>query len=397
MKKRKAKRGYTGPTVVDTETFIMKARWQHGNRYDYSNVRYKRAHDKVEIICRDHGVFTVTPKNHAVAASGCPACKVEITRSLFTKSFDDFVKMSRDIHGEKYDYSEVEYSNRKTPVKIICKIHGEFYQKPADHINSGAGCQKCSGMNHVRSNTETFVEKAKIVHGDKYDYSKVDYVDATTKVRIICKLHGEFLQAPYHHLSDRGCVKCSLISRSEINRHSKEEFIEKSKEIHGDKYDYSKVIYKSSKEPVKIICPEHGEFLKIPNSHTSQQSGCPDCSLRDRGWGASGFYGTDSISNLYVFRIYNQDCEFIKVGLSKEVHRRMSQINKETGCSVEKLYSLEGKANKLFELEQKIIYYSGLQKYKHPEPFSGHTELFNAWDFKNIVSIAEKHKHKVRQ
>ena len=110
--------------------------------------------------------------------------------------------------------------------------------------------------------TYEFIEKAKKVHGDKYDYSKVEYVNSRTKICIICPQHGEFWQTPNAHLMKEGCPKCKGENVSKVNRRTTNEFIEKAKKVHGDKYDYSKVDYKNNSTKVCIICPIHGEFGK---------------------------------------------------------------------------------------------------------------------------------------
>ena len=125
--------------------------------------------------------------------------------------------------------------------------------------------------------TPEFIERAKEIHGDKYDYSKVDYKGATHKIEIICPDHGKFSQSPYSHLSGRGCPKCAG-----TEKRSTEKFIEDAKKIHGDKYDYSNVDYKSNRIPVKIICPEHGPFQQTPSKHLSSNYGCPECALTGR-------------------------------------------------------------------------------------------------------------------
>lgn len=184
------------------------------------------------------------------------------------KNTEEFIADARKVHGDKYDYSKVEYKSNKEKVCIICPIHGEFWQKPNSHL-SGAGCSKCKGG--VTLTTEEFIERAKKVHGNKYDYSKVKYVDTKTKVCIICPIHGEFWQKPNDHLSGCECKFCK------INVYDKISFINISRKIHGDKYDYSKVEYKDSKTKVCIICPIHGEFWQTPNSHVRGQN-CPLCS-----------------------------------------------------------------------------------------------------------------------
>ena len=124
---------------------------------------------------------------------------------------------------------------------------------------------------------QDFISDAREVHGDKYDYSKVKYVNQLTKVKLICNEHGEFLQYPKYHLKGNGCVHCGNKRNSLRRRKSTEDFIESSINAHGDKYDYSKVIYTTSPSKVTIICPEHGEFEQIALSHMSGH-GCSRCS-----------------------------------------------------------------------------------------------------------------------
>ncbi len=128
---------------------------------------------------------------------------------------EEFISRARRVHGNKYDYATVEYSGTFTPVKIICREHGEFEQKPNKHL-SGYGCQTCGRLaanNARRLNTEQFIAKAKRVHGDKYDYSLVRYQTGELPVKIVCPAHGEFEQRPYHHLADHGCRKCAVDRR----------------------------------------------------------------------------------------------------------------------------------------------------------------------------------------
>ncbi len=127
-----------------------------------------------------------------------------------------------------------------------------------------------------RLTTEKFIEKAKQVHGDKYDYSYVDYKNNKTKVLIICPIHGEFEQTPNSHLDNQNCSKCGKISKIENKKLTTEKFIKKAKQVHGDKYDYSSVKYGLYDDKILIICPIHGEFEQTPHSHILG-SGCQAC------------------------------------------------------------------------------------------------------------------------
>ena len=180
-----------------------------------------------------------------------------------------FIQKARKVHGDRYDYSKVEYVNNYTKVCIICPEHGEFWQTPNNHLH-GFHCFLCNKS--LNSNKEDFIKKSIKIHGNKYNYSKVDYINSRTKVCIICPEHGEFWQTPNSHLQGCGCPLCSKTKKKNTNG-----FIQKAKQVHGDKYDYSKVNYVNSQTKVCIICPEHGEFWQTPNSHL-QGCGCPKCS-----------------------------------------------------------------------------------------------------------------------
>jgi len=130
---------------------------------------------------------------------------------------------------------------------------------------------KRNGIMLTKLTTEYFVKMAITVHGDRYDYSKVIYINAYTNVRIICRIHGEFLQNPDNHIRGHGCSKCSGNKKTTV-----EEFIINSIRIHGDRYDYSKVVYANNHTNVIIICPIHGEFLQTPNAHLIGH-GCQKC------------------------------------------------------------------------------------------------------------------------
>lgn len=198
---------------------------------------------------------------------------------------EKFIQKSREIYGDIYDYSEVVYKDAKTPVKIFCKIHKEyFYQKPCLHYHF-YGCKKCSSeyKSHLRAKTTAqFIKEAKAIHGDKYDYSKTNYIDSYTKICIVCPEHGEFWQTPHNHLNGSGCNICANDSRSEKRNIGLGEFIDRAKRVHGNKYDYSKVEYIDSSTKVCIICPIHGEFWQIPTKHLNGQS-CPMCYNDRRG------------------------------------------------------------------------------------------------------------------
>src|ERR1035437_9565198 len=184
---------------------------------------------------------------------------------------EEFIQKAIKIHGDKYDYSLVQYIGCKNKVKILCKIHGEFLQRPDAHLE-GKNCTKCSKSHLPKSNFQ-FIEEANIIHNNKYNYSLIDYQRNDIKIKIICPIHGEFEQQPNSHLNGRGCKECYRTSKLSNTL----EFIEKAKIIHNNKYNYNNVIYINAIKKVVITCKEHGNFEQTPNSHLNNR-GCPICS-----------------------------------------------------------------------------------------------------------------------
>ena len=224
---------------------------------------------EVVIICKEHGEFLQLPKTHK-RGNGCIDCGLISKKIKRTKKPEQFIIDAKEIHGDTYDYSKVDYSDAKENVIIICKKHGEFEQTPNNHLR-GAGCKICSGC--YKSNSDEFAEKSKIIHGDIYDYSKVDYINVIEKVIIICKEHGEFEQSPNNHLNGQGCQKCG----HNMTIFSNEDFVKEAKKIHGDKYDYSKSSYSKMAVRLIIICKSHGEFSQTPSNHITHRQGCNLC------------------------------------------------------------------------------------------------------------------------
>ena len=256
-----------------TEKFIEKAKRVHGDKYDYSKVEYVNATTKVRIICPIHGEFLQMPPVH-LRGCNCPSCSIETIKHKNTKGNEKFIEKARIVHGDKYDYSKVEYVNNKTNVCIICPIHGEFYQTPQVHLRGGE-CKKCSHKEKTKT-LEQFIKEAKEVHGGKYDYSKVEYVNAHTNVVVICKKHGEFMVRPCNHLHGNGCPICKKEKIGNYKRKTLEDFVDKANDIHNNKYIYSATTYSGRDYKVTVTCPIHGDFAQIAGDHLNGH-GCPKC------------------------------------------------------------------------------------------------------------------------
>lgn len=184
---------------LDTKQFITRAQEVHGDTYDYSEVVYVNSTTKVFIVCKTHGKFEQNPRSH-LNGSGCSKCA-----GVGKSNTKDFIRRSEKIHNNKYLYDLVKYAGNKRKVVITCPVHGNFEQVPSSHLK-GHGCPECAA--NYKMDTDAFIKKAELVHQDKYDYSKVEYANSYENVVIICQEHGEFVQRPGEHVFGKGCPSC---------------------------------------------------------------------------------------------------------------------------------------------------------------------------------------------
>lgn len=191
----------------------------------------------------------------------------------------NFIEQAVAIYGDRYDYSSIVYVDTKTPISLSCSSHGDFRIRPANHLN-GQHCRECKRLENAEVNSQgvaqRFAEKARKVHGERFDYSRANETDERGRALIICAVHGEFWQFKGNHLSGRGCRACS----NELKTTTVKEFIERSQLIHGaGTFDYSGVKqFATTRDKVAIICPEHGEFFQIARDHM-RGVGCQACGL----------------------------------------------------------------------------------------------------------------------
>lgn len=195
-----------------TEEFIEKAKkLSHTEKYDFSNTSYVNNRTHIEVICSEHGSFKIKP-GHLLSGEGCPKCRYIKSANTKRRTIDEVVKLSRDVHGKKYDYSLITfYKNDREKYPIICPEHGVFLQSFNNHIKGGRGCPKCGILKcsqHNNLTTNEFITKANERHNFKYDYSKSVYTGSKNNILIICPEHGEFQQIARNHIFGAGCPKC---------------------------------------------------------------------------------------------------------------------------------------------------------------------------------------------
>lgn len=378
------------------ERFVKKASAKHGDgKYNYSDVYYVNSYVKVNIKCmKCNNFFMQRPVVH-LNGSGCPTCAMQLAGEAKASNVEEFIRKSKVIHGNKYNYSRTIYDRSYKKVKIFCKQCGNvFLQTPAKHL-TGQGCRPCSYRkcaDQKRDSNEDFISKAKATHGFKYDYSDVNYQGRHNNLKIICKKHGVFIQLASVHLSGGGCPECAIIKGGASRRLTTKEFIERSDQKHRGFYDYSLVEYKGAYASVKIICPEHGEFNQRPLEHLYDGCGCQICGRKKRlgVYHETYFNDNPQIKDLsaifYFIRLTNTASNeiFYKVGITRNnVNKRFKKYKK---YNIETIKAINTTLYKAFIMEQRTL--KRYNKYKYTpqdKKFDGYTECFNY----NIFSLKE--------
>ena len=263
--------------------FICESENIHGSIYNYQNVNYLNVNTKVKIGCNIHGEFEQLPANH-LKGHGCKKCGNDLVTDQTRKNQKEFIKQASSIHDNYYQYEHTEYKSDKIKIKITCPIHGDFVQVPSNHLQ-GQGCKICrikSRGEKQRLSLNQFLESAKNIHGNGYDYSKVKFETSKDKIIIICKVHGEFEQEAGSHLQGKGCIECGFVKTGSKLTKSHEEFLQDALKVHKNRYDYSKTKYVKDSKKVIIVCKKHGDFEQSAGGHT-QGSGCPKCYNKNEG------------------------------------------------------------------------------------------------------------------
>lgn len=302
------------------EEFINRSNKIHNFKFDYSLVHdFKRLNEQLSIICPKHGEYKQNGQSH-MRGSDCEKCSYEKRGVDYSISKEEMLKRFEEFNnGLVYDLST--YKNRNSIISYYCEIHGHIKQKADKHLR-GKQCSKCAKRKSWNTgNTEKFIEKAKEIHGDKYDYSKVDYKNNRTKVEIICKHHGSFFQNPNTHIEGGGgCQTCAKIMSS-----------------------YRKDL-------------TDGEI------ETSKEMKCL----------------------LYVMEFSNDNETFWKLGISSNYKKRKKDLLKQGCYEIKDVYVLIWNVFDCVSLEQYMLNKYKKYKYKPLNYFQGHTECFSINPYTNF-------------
>jgi len=360
---------YSRRKVITTEEIVSKFIGVHGDLYGYDEVEYVNSRTLVRIQCPIHGIFKQRIHSHLNGA-GCRQCK-NSPPSLNQK---DFLTRAFTKHGDRYDYSETVYIKMLGKVKIICGVHGEFWQYAGHHLK-GMNCPQCASLDTIKIitlTTDDWKRKAKVVHGDLYGYDEVEYVDSRLEVKILCYKHGIFLQNAAKHLEGSGCARC--FGRYKTTK----EYIKQAQGVHGPFYDYSVTIYVNTQGKIKIRCPIHGIFEQNPSGHLVGR-GCRVCH--------NGGFNDEYPGMLYYLRVADgSDGYCYKIGITnRTVQTRFSQFElKHINVLWTKLYH-KGIDARMEErrILNKFTQYRTVGKI--PTLLSGHSELFTENVLRDIV------------
>lgn len=297
------------------DKFVEKAILIHGNKYNYENSIYVKCDVKITIDCSKHGLFSQIPESH-LQGVGCPKCgAIKLSNSL-RKTKEQVISELTNIFGENtYLYNNLNYIDNRTKIAITCPTHGDFLQNPSNAMK-GWGCPACGEETQTILKKERFFTLAKEKHNNFYKYDNSVYIGSNKDIIITCPNHGNFLQKPKNHLSGHGCYECARLLFGKAVKSNTQDFIRKSKLIHGNTYNYDKVDYKDADTKVTIKCSIHGEFEQIPRSHLSN-CGCPTCH-KYQGYSRSQWvnYNKGKEGIFYIIRCWKDEEFFYKIGIT---------------------------------------------------------------------------------
>lgn len=255
--------------------FVLLSNKVHNGKYDYSKVKFINTTTKVEIICPIHGSFFQEPYAHYSKKQKCYQCAKDTEKN----TTDNFIRMSKEKHGNKYDYSKSIYVDNKTKIEIVCPIHGSFFQRPGSHFLDGCGCSQCA-TDSSKVGLEKFIEISNKIHSNRYDYSKATYVGNKVKTEIICPEHGSFFQTPNSHMLGVGCPFCKISKGEEsISKIFQKYNIEFKREYTFTGYRYRYDFYLPEQN---ILLEFHGYQHYYPIDFFGGDEGLATCKVRDK-------------------------------------------------------------------------------------------------------------------
>lgn len=352
---------------------VQAAKNIHGDRYDYSGTTFvPDLRFPITIKCKSHGEFNKKAYLH-LRGAGCPSCSfIHKSASSVSERRAKVLRKAHIIHGDRYDYSRMEYHHTTVAVEIICKKHGSFWQKMRDHLITGAGCQICGSEARTTSAAD-FLSRANKIFDNKYTYEVREFYKMNDKIVITCPEHGPFNQLVTNHLTRHGCVKCSGQVVSSKLRKTYDQFLTKAREVHGDRYQYFH--YSKNSEKIPIRCSMHGIFHQKPSNHVDMGQGCPKCAVY--GCYTQHYFDTNPDkknrpAKLYLCEINYPGGQLHKVGITARSFKKRYAYT--YGFTVKLLKEWSGSLFECWKQEQILL--GAVEKQAPPMLIGGDKECF---------------------
>ena len=300
---------------------------------------------------------------------------------------DEFNSKAVLIHGDKYDYSKVVYINSSTPVKINCSVHGDFLQRPNNHIQ-GQGCRACSRTRRSNKERLLLIKEVKVFSISSphlYSYILSSIISKTDKMQIFCKNHGIFSQEVRKHLQGQICPKCAKCASGKKQAKTTEEFVNEAKSIHRHLYTYDKVNYSNAHNKVKITCKKHGDFLQSPFKHLQGQ-GCRFCTkaFHNLNWFSDNLDKAYLLGIVYLVKFTSATEVFYKIGITESSIASRFSGKMYSKYNIETIDTLIDTRVNCYQIEQ-MIHKNNIQLRHYPYiKFVGHSECY-----KEIINIKD--------
>lgn len=303
------------PNKLTKEEFVKSVTSRLTRPLDLSRFDYLGNAVKGLAVCPEHGEFKVTPCA-LMGGVGCAKCALESRSRKRSLSLSEWINKAKAIHGDKFDYSRVVYTNSQTSVSIVCPLHGEFRQRAGSHL-TGRGCPNCRyGVPVNKLSNEEAIARIREVHGDLYDLSLVSYEGQGKSILLKCSEHGVFKALAGNVIGLRsGCPACAKLKQGDRCRKPDSHYIERALESHGNRYTYLEVFRKAGAVWLKVCCPEHGVFDQLAQDHF-RGCGCSTC--------ASGGFKSAQPAYLYIYRVEGTSGSYLGFGVTNNFKQRDS-------------------------------------------------------------------------
>jgi ribosomal protein S14 len=395
-------------TTKSKEDYLSSLPESFKEKFDYTLTEYKGCSEIIKYSCPIHGVQTMKAEKHKVSKYGCNLCAKEATRlAKIELGRVNFFKKAKLIHGDKYDYSKVEYQMDTKPIIILCPLHGEFQQTPNNHTQKGShGCRDCgrdSLKRKLKLSPSEIVKRSFSKFGDKFTFNLENYENINDLVEIVCKIHGKFKDKISNHLSSEdGCPSCFKDKEKVAhNKISREESIQILRSLYEDKYSFFVEDIGESKHKVRYYCHKHKTLKATRLQHLKAGYACNQCGDEIMAEKLTGWYSVSKMERDKTY--YKQDPNNIyitdmkkgryKIGIAKDVTTRNCATRTNSGESgAEVIYSKAGNTYDCFYLETFLHSFYRNKRYKYDFAWKGHTEVFNLHEkeIDTIIKIIEE-------